>query len=249
FLGERCRRLADYVRGLPAPERRRSMLMLPTLLRQLFKMATRALLTVAMCVAVPPATHLASAGAARLIAGDGIVHFTHVPEDPRYRGVRGTSGTALGWFSRSDFPWGQYAKDIREISLQHDVDPLLVQAVVRVESAFNPTAVSRKGARGLMQLMPRTASTLGVLDPFDPREDIRGGVRHLRYLLDRFRGNATMPVAASNAGEPATDFPHGIPPYPKTEQYVQRVLRQLAMLRLLIVVRSGSTDIRAPIIL
>src|SRR5215472_5875157 len=109
--------------GAPAREPRASEMRL----RRPFEMATRALLTVAMCVAVPPAIHLASAGAVRLIDGDGIVHFTNVPEDPRYRGVRSTSGTALGWFSRSDFPWGQYAKDIREISLQHDVDPLLVQ--------------------------------------------------------------------------------------------------------------------------
>jgi hypothetical protein len=103
-------------------------------------MATRTVLAVAMVVAVPPAIHLASAGAARLIDRDGIVHFTNIPEDPRYRGVRGTSGTALGWFSRSDLAWGLYAKDIREISLQHDVDPTLVQAVVRVESAFDPVA-------------------------------------------------------------------------------------------------------------
>jgi hypothetical protein len=200
------------------------------LLRRPLEMATCALLTVAMGVAVPSAIHLASAGAARLIDGDGIVHFTNVPEDPRYRGVRGTSGTALGWFSRSDLPWGQYAKDIREISLQHDVDPLLVQAVVRVESAFNPTAVSRKGAGGLMQLMPRTASALGVLDRFDPRENIRGGVQHLRYLLDRYRGNVAMAVAAYNAGEGAVDVHRGIPPYPETEQYVQRVLRHAGML-------------------
>jgi Transglycosylase SLT domain len=104
------------------------------------------------------------------------------------------------WFSRADLSWGLYGEDIREISLQHDVDPVLVQALVRVESAFNPSAVSRKGAGGLMQLMPRTASALGVLDPFDPRENIRGGVRHLRYLLDRYRGNVAMAVAAYNAG-------------------------------------------------
>ena len=202
-------------------------------LRQPFEMATRALLTVAICVAVPPAICLASAGAARLIDGAGIVHFTNVPEDPRYRGMRGTSGTALGWFSRADPRWGQYAKDIREISIQHDVDPVLVQAVIRVESAFNPSAVSRKGAGGLMQLMPRTASALGVLNPFDPRENIRGGVRHLRYLLDRYRGNVTMAVAAYNAGEAAIDFHHGIPPYAETEQYVQRVLQQAGMLEAL----------------
>ena len=201
------------------------------LLRRPFEMAIRAVLAVVMCVAAPPAIRLASAGAARLIDGDGIVHFTNVPEDPRYRGVRGTSGTALGWFSRSDLPGGLYAKDIREISLQHDVDPVLVQAMVRVESSFNPTAVSRKGAGGLMQLMPRTASALGVLDPFDPRENIRGGVRHLRYLLNRYRGNVAMAVAAYNAGEGAVDFHRGTPPYPETEQYVQRVLRQAGMLQ------------------
>ena len=203
------------------------------LLRRPFEIATGAMLAVAMCVAVPSAIHLASAGAARLIDRDGIVHFTNVPEDPRYRGVRGTSGTAVGWFSRADLSWDLYARDIREISLQHDVDPALVQAVVRVESAFNPSAVSRKGASGLMQLMPRTASALGVLDPFDPRQNIRGGVRHLRYLLDRYRGNVAMAVAAYNAGEGAVDFHQGIPPYPETKQYVQRVLRQAGMLETL----------------
>ena len=84
-----------------------------------------------------------------------------------------------------------------------------------------------------MQLMPRTASALGVRDRFDPRENIRGGVRHLRYLLDRYRGNIAMAVAAYNAGEGAVDFHQGIPPYPETEQYVQRVLRQAGMLETL----------------
>jgi hypothetical protein len=88
-------------------------------------MATRAVLAVAMLAAVPSAIHVASAGAARLIDGDGIVHFTNVPEDPRYRGMRGTSGTAVGWFSRVDLSWGLYVNDIREISLRHDVDPIL----------------------------------------------------------------------------------------------------------------------------
>ena len=199
------------------------------LLGRPFEMTTRAILAIAMFVAAPPVIPSASAGAARLVDGDGIVHFTNVPEDPRYRGLRGTSVTALGWFSKSDLSWGLYAKDIREIALQHDIDPVLVQAVVRVESAFNPSAVSRKGAGGLMQLMPRTASALGVLDRFDPRENIRGGVRHLRYLLDRYQGNVAMAVAAYNAGEGAVDSHQGIPPYPETELYVQRVLRQAGM--------------------
>jgi hypothetical protein len=167
-----------------------------------------------------------AADALRLIDGEGVVHFTNVPEDPRYRGLPGTSGTIAGGRPKSDPPRGSYATEIHEISRQYDVDPVLVQAVVRVESAFNPSAVSRKGAGGLMQLMPRTASALGVFDRFDPRENIRGGVRHLRYLLDRYRGNVTMAIAAYNAGEGAVDLHRGIPPYPETEQYVQRVLGQ-----------------------
>jgi soluble lytic murein transglycosylase-like protein len=118
----------------------------------------------------------------------------------------------------------QYATEIREISARHGVDATLVQSVIRAESAFNPTAVSRTGARGLMQLMPKTAVMLGVRDSFNPRENIDGGVRHLRYLLDRYPGNVALAVAAYNAGEGAVDSYRGIPPYAETQQYVQRVL-------------------------
>ncbi len=178
----------------------------------------------------------ASAGALRLIDGEGVVHFTNVPGDPRYRGLTGTSVTFSGRAIRLRTPWVLYASEIHEISLQYDVDPTLVQAVIQVESAFNPSAVSRKGAGGFMQLMPRTASALGVFDRFDPRENIRGGVRHLRYLLDRYRGNVALAIAAYNAGEGAVDFHRGIPPYPETEQYVQRVFRQADVSE----VRGGS---------
>jgi len=189
-------------------------------------MLARAAFAIVILVTAPPGIPSASAGALRLIDGEGVVHFTNVPGDPRYRGLPGASATINGWRPTSDRPWVLYATEIHEISLQYDVDPALVQAVVRVESAFNPSAVSRKGAGGLMQLMPRTASALGVFDRFDPRENIRGGVRHLRYLLDRYRGNVAMAIAAYNAGEGAVDLHRGIPPYPETEQYVQRVLRQ-----------------------
>lgn len=185
-------------------------------------MIARAAFALVILVPAPPGIPSASAEALRLIDGEGVVHFTNVPGDPRYRGLPGASATT----SASDRPWVLYATEIHEISRQHDVDPALVQAVIRVESAFNPSAVSPKGAGGLMQLMPRTASALGVFDRFDPRENIRGGVRHLRYLLDRYRGNVTMAIAAYNAGEGAVDLHRGIPPYPETEQYVQRVLRQ-----------------------
>ena len=121
---------------------------------------------------------------------------------------------------------GQYASEIREISSRHGVDATLVESVIRAESAFNPTAVSRSGARGLMQLMPKTALALGVRDSFNPRENIEGGVRHLRYLLDRYPGNLALAVAAYNAGEGAVDAHRGVPPYAETQQYVQRVLHR-----------------------
>jgi hypothetical protein len=164
------------------------------------------------------------AGSYRLIDSNGVVHLTNAPTDPRYRGLRVVSGTSTGWLRLSETSRNQYSAQIREIASRHGVDPALVESVIRAESAFNATAVSRTGARGLMQLMPKTAVALGVRDSFDPRENIEGGVRHLRYLLDRYPGNIPLAVAAYNAGEAAVDAHRGIPPYPETRQYVQRVL-------------------------
>ena len=169
-------------------------------------------------------TSCAQADSYRLVETNGVVPLTNAPTDPRYRGLPGSSGTATGWLRMSDTARGQYASEIREISSRHGVDATLVESVIRAESAFNPTAVSRSGARGLMQLMPKTALALGVRDSFNPRENIEGGVRHLRYLLDRYPGNVALAVAAYNAGEGAVDSHRGIPPYAETQQYVQRVL-------------------------
>jgi soluble lytic murein transglycosylase-like protein len=160
----------------------------------------------------------------RMVDGSGIVHLTNAPADPRYRGLPASSGSATGWLRMTDTSRSLYASEIREISGRHGVDPVLVESVIRAESAFNPTAVSRAGARGLMQLMPKTALALGVRDSFNPRENIEGGVRHLRYLLDRYPGTVALAVAAYNAGEGAVDSYRGIPPYAETQQYVQRVL-------------------------
>jgi soluble lytic murein transglycosylase len=166
----------------------------------------------------------AEADSYRLVDDNGVVHLTNAPTDPRYRGMPIVSGTSTGWLRMTETSHHQFAADIREISLRHGVDPRLVESVIRAESAFNPTAVSRTGARGLMQLMPQTAAMLGVRDSFNPRENIEGGVRHLRYLLDRYPGNIPLAVAAYNAGEGAVDSHRGIPPYAETQQYVQRVL-------------------------
>lgn len=116
---------------------------------------------------------------------------------------------------------------IREVAVHYDISPLLVAAIVEAESEFNPRAVSRRGARGLMQLMPRTATSLDVQDTFDPYENIEGGVRHLRRLMDRFNGNLPVVLAAYNAGEQTVVAYGGVPPYPETRRYVARILRRI----------------------
>ena len=115
---------------------------------------------------------------------------------------------------------------IDEVATQYGVAPKLVAAIVAVESEFNPRAVSRKGAEGLMQLMPETAAHLEVEDPFDPRDNIDGGVRHLKRLMRRFHNDLPLVLAAYNAGEQAVINHRGIPPYRETRQYVVRVLRR-----------------------
>ncbi len=104
------------------------------------------------------------------------------------------------------------------------VDPALVRAVIHAESSFNPTAVSRTGAMGLMQLMPGTAARFGVSNAFDPQENIRGGVTYLRFLLDKFNGDVRLAAAGYNAGEGAVMKYGGVPPYSETIEYVARVL-------------------------
>lgn len=115
---------------------------------------------------------------------------------------------------------------IRATSARYGVPARLVAAIIEAESDFDPRAVSRKGARGLMQLMPATASSLAVRDAFDPYANIDAGVRHLRRLMDRFDGDLPLVVAAYNAGENAVDKYGGVPPYRETRRYVTRVLRR-----------------------
>ena len=116
---------------------------------------------------------------------------------------------------------------IKKVSAKYNVSPDVVAAVIEAESEFNPRAVSRRGARGLMQLMPKTAKTLGVDDPFDPRENIEAGVRHLRALMDRFGDNLPLVLAAYNAGEVAVIKHRGVPPYRETRAYVKRIMKRL----------------------
>lgn len=165
----------------------------------------------------------AEAGTYRFVDESGIVHYTNAPSDPRYRRL-------VGWPDPPPTPsrvslsrlLARYADLIQAAAERHRVDRRLVEAVIWVESGGNPTAVSRKGARGLMQLMPQRSAQLGVRNPFDPRQNVSAGVRHLRALLDQF-GDVTLALAAYNAGADAVRAHGGVPPYAETEDYVRRV--------------------------
>jgi hypothetical protein len=183
-------------------------------------------------IVVAAATLLAAPAGAqmyKLKAPDGSTHFTNAPTDPRYQRMGFSTGTQAGWLRLPQGDTRPYAQEITDAANRYGIPERLVTAVIRAESGFNPRAVSRKGAQGLMQLMPSTASVLGVRNSFDPRENIDGGVRHLRGLVDRFPGNLPFAIAAYNAGEKAVTAYGGIPPYPETQDYVVRVLRYYGM--------------------
>ncbi len=117
-----------------------------------------------------------------------------------------------------------YHSIVHEKAAVYNIDPSLIKAVIKTESNWNSRAVSRKGAMGLMQLMPATASEMNVLNPFSPEENIEGGTRYLKYLLERFNGNLTLALAAYNAGPRTVEKFRFIPPITETKQYVSKVL-------------------------
>jgi soluble lytic murein transglycosylase-like protein len=162
----------------------------------------------------------------RQFLGLGVVLVTLVPAYAAYRVTAAPVHLPSG--DAAADRWNAAMEDfVEEVAARHGVPKNLVLAVIAVESQFDPQAVSARGAIGLMQLMPATAQILGVSDPFDPRENIQGGVRHLRALMDRFDNNLTLALAAYNAGAKAVITHGGVPPYRETRQYVKRVLRRL----------------------
>ncbi len=163
---------------------------------------------------------LSSAEIYKYVDENGVIHLTNVP-DKRYNLVLKDTWVRFRLGANFD----KYDPEIRETSKRHSVDYALVKAVIKAESNFDPLAVSRAGAKGLMQLMPETAKALNVPDSFHPGNNIEGGVRYLRYLLDLFDGNLQWVLAAYNAGEEAVFRYNGIPPYQETQAYVQRVLQ------------------------
>jgi len=154
---------------------------------------------------------------------NGVTHFSNVPTDPRYERVVLSTRFADEAPRRVAPSNVGYDGLILLNARAHDVPPALVKAVIAAESAFDAYAVSHAGAQGLMQLMPRTAAALGVKDPFQPEDNVSGGTRYLRQMIDRY-GKWTHALAAYNAGPDAVDRYRGVPPYQETRDYVRRVL-------------------------
>lgn len=156
----------------------------------------------------------------------GVIHFTNTPTDNKYDKIKIMSeGSVQG--SKSYKPsesYKSYEDIINRKSRKYNLDPSLIRAVIKTESNWQPTAISDKGAMGLMQLMPSTARETGVRNPFDPEENIEGGTRYLRSLLDMFDGDLTLALAAYNAGPETVRKFGGIPPIAETRGYIKKVL-------------------------
>jgi soluble lytic murein transglycosylase-like protein len=124
-----------------------------------------------------------------------------------------------------------YEELIQEASRTYNLDPALIRAVIRAESAFDPSVVSHAGAQGLMQLMPSLGDHFGVVDPFDPRQNIMAGTRYLKQLMDQYRGNVDLALAGYNAGPGAVARFKGVPPYAETRDYVRKIKGMIARTR------------------
>jgi soluble lytic murein transglycosylase-like protein len=154
---------------------------------------------------------------------DGVIHLTNVPSNPKAKYVMLVREKRILFPKQINIR--DYDKIITQAAAKFNPDAALIKAVIKAESNFNHKAVSRAGAKGLMQLMPQTASSLNVDDVFHPGNNIEGGARYLRYLLNLYRGNLTLALAAYNAGEGAVaKYNYGVPPYRETQNYVRRVL-------------------------
>jgi hypothetical protein len=186
----------------------------------------------------PPVAPKAGAGT-RVLTGavyryekDGVTHYTNVRPrgQPSAKMLFSYVETCYACGALPGVDFGKialntsaFSAEIRAAAKEYGVDEAIVRAIIHAESAYRPNAVSRAGARGLMQLIPSTASRFGVSDAFDPGQNIKGGVKYLAFLLKRYNSNLTLAAAGYNAGEGAVDKYGGVPPYSETQRYVQRV--------------------------
>ncbi|WP_258872716.1 lytic transglycosylase domain-containing protein [Thalassotalea euphylliae] len=158
----------------------------------------------------------------------GVLSFSDIePVDTYYETVKfGCYAcgvySEIDWLETKLYPYAYY-KEIEGMADYYQVDANLVRAIIHAESHFRKDVISKQGAQGLMQLMPATARELGVVNPFDPQQNIRGGVKHLAKLTKKYYGNIRMVAAAYNAGEGSVEKYNGIPPYAETQVYIERV--------------------------
>ena len=204
-------------------------------------MRRRMAIPAGMCLAILAfCLHPANAQIAKLTNDDGRLFFVNAEPPavtkPRliFKSAAGTNSRATIYlpaessFTGRNRPELSINRDgaeklVKEAAERHKVDPALVRAVVETESNWNAGAISRKGALGLMQLVPTTAQRFGVSDAFSPQQNVDAGVRYLKSLLERYNGNLDLALAAYNAGEGAVDRAHGVPAFRETRSYVQKV--------------------------
>jgi hypothetical protein len=180
---------------------------------------------------------IVSADIFRFTDRDGVVHYTNVPQsgggwqrvyrenDPDTGSINAHHWAPVSSERKADPErMTRYDPHIREAAALYQLPEPFIRAIMQVESNFYPDVVSEDGAMGLMQLMPATAANMGVVDAFDPRQNVLGGTRFLRVLANRFNGDLVLTVAAYNAGEGAVNKYGGVPPYAETRRYVRRVL-------------------------
>lgn len=187
------------------------------------------LLTAAVSLLLLSSSGMSLADIYKYEDSDGVLHFTDAPTDRRFkifmRDIQKDKRLRTNFgFARAARNPAEFDHIINSCAAEFGVDRSLVKAVIHAESGYNPNAVSSKGAAGLMQLMPGTAQHLKVADSFNPSDNIRGGVRYLRFLLDTFKGDVTLALAAYNAGLSKVAKYGGVPPYDETRNYVSKVL-------------------------
>ena len=210
------------------------------MLRRLQKLLIVGIWAAAICVTYRATITLADA-LYEIDGGGGVVTFTSRRptsgvkyrsigfKSPRFSKVYRNSGYGYEWKARPRNT--EFDALIESLANEFGVETALARAVVHVESAFNPYAFSPKGAMGLMQLMPGTAKRYGVRDPWHPEQNVRGGLKYLKWLIDRYNGNLRLALAAYNAGEDNVDRIMAVPPFAETVEYVKRVTKALDMYR------------------
>lgn len=240
--GAKCRAVTSYT-PTPAPVRATPAPTAVPVSAPAATVATSDAAPPSPTTAAPPPAAMPRQGTTRRVQGqvysyikDGVRHYTSKPP----KGVAGATALRTIPYSFVETCYAcaplpgvnfgtlrlntvAYATEIRAAALQHGVDEAIVRAIIHAESSFNPNALSRVGAQGLMQLMPATARRFGVSNAFDASQNIRGGVQYLAWLLKRYNGDLTLAAAGYNAGEGAVDKYKGVPPYSETRLYVQRV--------------------------